>query len=147
VTRRDLVDLEPGEELVAIARASFRGAAAVSARSTVALGSARMRKRAFAQWYDAALSSGLPPVPPDMVVAATDRRVLFGKATFFGRPPSRYWGAVEFTRIAEVVAVRHGLITGVAFGFKHGAIVEIEALRGRGLRQLAQAIGERLPRA
>jgi hypothetical protein len=145
VPRGELIDLEPGEEVLAVAHASFRGAAAASARSTFALGSGRMRMRAFDDWHDAAIASGFPLVPPDMVVAATERRVLFGKPTFWGRSPSRYWSAVEFDRIAEIAIVRHGFVTGVAFGFTHGSIVEIEALRGRRLRAVVEVVDARLP--
>jgi hypothetical protein len=144
VPRGELLDLEPGEALLAVARASFRGAAAASMRSTFALGAGRMRIRAFDVWHDAALASGFPVVPPDMVVVATDRRVLFGKPTFWGRNPARYWSAVGFDRIAELAVVQHGIVTGVAFGFVHGSVVEIEAVRGRHLRRLVQVIHEQL---
>ena len=144
--RGERIDLEPDEEIVVVARASFRGAAATSTRATFALGSGRMRMKAFAAWHDAALASGFPRVPADMVIAATDRRVLFAKPTFWGRVPRQYWSALELEKIAQIVAVKHGVVTGVAFGFTHGGIVEIEALRGRRLRQLVEAIDERLPR-
>jgi hypothetical protein len=144
--KRELIELEPGEELLAVARASFRGAAGVSVRATFALGSGRMRLRAFDDWHDAAIVSGFPRVPPDMVVAATDQRVLFGKPTFWGGTPSRYSGAVELGRLAEIIAVSHGLLTGVAFAFKDGAIVEIEAIRGRRLRRLVLVVEEQLAR-
>ena len=142
----DLVELEPGEQLLTIARASFRGAAAVSVRATFALGSGRMRLRAFDVWHDAAVASGFPFVPPDMVVAATPQRVLFGKPTFWGRIPSRYSGAVDLEQLAQIVAVSHGLVTGVAFAFTDGGIVEIEALRGRQLRRLVLVVDDLLAR-
>ncbi|MDP9335421.1 MAG: hypothetical protein M3Q30_19235 [Actinomycetota bacterium] len=144
--RGELVELEPGEKLLAVARASFRGAAAVSVRATFALGSGRMRLRAFDVWHDAAIASGFPLVSPDMVVAATEQRVLFGKPTFWGRTPSRYAGAVDLGQLAQIVAVRHGIVTGVAFAFTDGAIVEIEAMRGRQLRRLALVVDELLAR-
>jgi hypothetical protein len=144
VPRGDLIELEPGEEILVVARASFRGAAAASTRATFAFGSGRMRMKAYDVWHDAAIESGFPVVPPDMVVAATNRRVLFGKPTFWGRRPARYWSAVEYEQIAEIIAVGHGVVTGVAFGFKHGAIVEIEALRGRRLRALVGIVADRI---
>jgi hypothetical protein len=137
--------LEPGEVVLVFARASFRGAAAVTTRATFALGPGRMRARAFHAWHDAARSAGLPPVAPDMVVAVTDRRVLFGRPTFWGRLPHKFSGAIQFERISQVVAVRHGFVTGVAFAFTDGAIVEIEAVRGRPLRRLVQTIEQHLP--
>ena len=39
----------------------------------------------------------------------------------------------------------HGLVTGVAFAFTRGSIVEIEAVRGRKLRHLVRVIDEHLP--
>jgi hypothetical protein len=139
------LELEPGESVLVVARASFRGAAAVTTRATFALGPGRMRTRAFHDWHDAARASGLPPVTPDMVVAATDRRVLFGRPTFWGRCPDRYSGAVAFERISQIVAVRHGIVTGVAFAFTDGAVVEIEAIRSRRLRRLVEVVDDRLP--
>ncbi len=142
---RELVELEPGEEILAIARASFRGAAVTSTRATFALGSGRMRMRAYGEWHDAVTSAGFPTVPPDMVVAASERRVLFGKPTFWGRPPTRYWSALDLTGIAQIVATSHGLVTGVAFALAEGAVVEIEALRGRKLRRFAETVERCLP--
>ncbi len=145
MSRGKLLDLEPGEEVLLVARASFRGAAAMSTRATFALGSDRMRRRAFNDWHSAAIASGFPIVPPDMVIAATDRRVLFGGPTFWGRPPAQYSGAIDLGLISQIVAVRHGLVTGVAIAFTSGAIVEIEALRGRRLRRLVQVVETHLP--
>jgi hypothetical protein len=144
VPRGEGLELEPGEELLVVARASFRGAAAVTTRATFALGPGRTRLRAFHAWHDVALQAGLPPVTPDMVVAATPQRVLFGKPTFLGRPPDRYSGAIPLTRIAQIVAVRHGLVTGVAFAFTDGGIVEIEAVRARRLRHFVEVVNAHL---
>ena len=141
---RELLELEPDEELLVVSRASFRGAAAASFRSTFALGSGRMRMKAYDAWHDAAIASGFPPAPPEMFVAATDRRVLFGKPTFWGRPPRAYWSALAYDRIAQIVWVRHGLVTGVAFGMTHGAIVELEAVRGRKLRHMVTVIEKQI---
>ena len=138
--RERLLELEPGEELLATARASFRGAAAATTRATFSLGSGRMRMRAFDAWHDVAIVSGFPLVPPDMVIGVTPNRVLFGKPTFWGRNPSAYWSAVDLDRIAQVATVRHGFVTGVAFGFTHGAIVEVEAVRARPLRHVVEVI-------
>jgi hypothetical protein len=146
VARRERLELEPGEEVLALARASFRGAAATSVRATFALGSARMRMRAFDQWHDAAIASGFPHVPPDMFLAATGQRVLFGRPTFWGRPPKQFSSALDLSAIAQVATTRHGLVTGVAFGMTHGAIVEVEALRGRALRHLVEVVTAVLPR-
>jgi hypothetical protein len=146
VPRTEPLELEPGEDVLAVARASFRGAAAVSTRATFALGSARMRTRAFHEWHDAARSAGLPSVTPDMVLAATDRRVLFGRPTFWGRLPSTYSGAVAFARISQIVAVRHGIVTGVALAFTDGGIVQIEAVRARRLRHLVEVVEQHLPK-
>jgi hypothetical protein len=143
---RELIEHEPGEELLAVARASFRGAAATSTRATFALGSDRMRMRAYTVWHDAATASGFPSVPPDMVVVASDRRVLFGKPTFWGRMPDKFWAAIAYADIAQIVATPHGIVTGVAFATTSGAVVEIEALRGRKLRRFAQVVEAHISR-
>jgi hypothetical protein len=141
---RELIEVQPGENLLVVSRASFRGAAAASVRATFALGSGRVRMKSFDTWHDAAIASGFPPVPPEMFVAATDRRVLFGKPTFWGTAPSGFWSALDYDRIAQIIWVRHGFVTGVAFGMTHGSIVEIEAVRGRKLRHLVTVIQERI---
>jgi hypothetical protein len=146
VARGERLELEPDEEILAVARASFRGAAATSTRATFALGSGRMRMRAFDVWHDAAIASGFPHVPPDMYVAVTPRRVLFGKPTFWGRAPARYSSAVDLGAVAQIAYTRHGLVTGVAFGFTHGAIVEVEAIRGRRLRHLVDVVTDLIAR-
>jgi hypothetical protein len=138
------IELQPDEHLLTTAHASFRGATAASVRATFALGSSRMRNRAFDAWHTAALASGLPRVPPDMIVAVTDRRVLFGHPTFFGHAPKAYWSAVDLDEIGQIVAVRHGLLTGVAIAFRMGGVVELEALRGRRLRRWAETVARHL---
>jgi hypothetical protein len=138
------IELEPGEEVLAVAHASFRGAAATSFRSTFALGSARMRKRSFDAWQEAALAAGFPSVPVDMFVAVTETRVLFGKPTFWGTRPKTYWSTLDIDKIAEIVMIRHGFVVGVAFALRHGAFVEIEAVRSRKLRRVVELIKERL---
>ena len=143
--RRELLDLEPGEEILVAARASFRGAAAVTTRATFALGSGRMRLRAYHEWQDAANASGFGPVPPDMIIAVSDRRILFGKPTFWGRMPPGFWSAIYHDDVAKIVAVQHGLVTGVAFGLTSGGVVEIEAMRGARLRRLVRIVDARHP--
>jgi hypothetical protein len=144
VPRLDSIDLERGEEILARARASFRGAAGTSAKSTMALGSGRMRMRAFDMWFDAARASGFPESPPDMFLTATNRRILVGKPRFWGGAPPRYMGELDYAKVSQVVAVRHGMVTGVAFAFHFGGIVEVEAVRGRGLRRFAQVVAAEL---
>jgi hypothetical protein len=146
VPRRELLELDPGEEILVVARASFRGAAAVTTRATFALGSGRMRLRAYHDWQDAANEAGFGPVPPDMIIAVTDRRILFGKPTFWGRVPPGYWSAIYHDDVAQIVAVQHGLVTGVAFGLTSGGVVEIEAMRGAPLRRLVRVIDAHPPR-
>jgi hypothetical protein len=145
VPRDDLIELDPGEAVLATARASFRGAAGTSARATFALGSGRMRLKAFDTWFDAARAHGFPDAPPDMFLTATDRRILVGKPRFLGGAPPRYSGALDYGEIVEIIAVRHGILTGVAIVFKFGGIVEIEAVRGRDLRRFVDVVKDRLP--
>jgi hypothetical protein len=144
VPRFDSVELEPGEEILATARASFRGAAATSLRTTFALGSGRLRMKAFDVWFVAARATGFPEAPADMYLVATDRRILVGKPRFWGGAPTRYTGDLDYAKVAQVMAVRHGMVTGVAFAFHFGGIVEIEAVRGRGLRHFADVVTAQL---
>ncbi len=105
-----------------------------------------MRMRAFHEWHDAAIASGFPHVPPDMILGATRLRVLVRQAHASGvGRPQQFSSAVDLSAIAQVAVTRHGFITGVAFGMTHGAIVEVEALRGRGLRHLVEVVTDLLP--
>jgi len=138
------IELEPSEEVLATAHASFRGAAATSVRATFSLGSGRTRSRAFDTWHDAALAAGFPSVPPDMYLAVCETRVLFGKPTFWGGRPQSYLSTLDLDKIAKVAVVRHGLVIGVAFALTHGSIVELEAVRSRRLRRAVRVIEEHL---
>ncbi len=144
---RPQLELEPGEELRALTHASFRGAAAASARATFALGSSRMRMKAFDAWRDDAEASGFPTASPEMVLACTDRRVLVCRTTFWTSRPSTLGGAVALHHIAAVSVVRRGLIVACAFALTNGAIVEVEAMRARQLRRFANAVTEALTAA
>jgi hypothetical protein len=79
-----------------------------------------------------------------MYLAATDRRILIGKPRFWGGAPPRYMGELDYAKVAQVVAVRHGMVTGVAFAFHFGGIVEVEAVRGRNLRHFADVVATQL---
>jgi hypothetical protein len=132
-------DLEPGEELRAYAPASFRGAAAASSRSTMSLSSGRVRSREYEAWAEAARAAGFPTAGPEMVLGLTDSRLVVWRVSFWMSRPSELSGDIPIDRLADVVAVRHGPLTGVAFVLDNGSIIEVEAFRGRALRQLAAA--------
>jgi hypothetical protein len=137
-----VVELEPGEEIIMHVHAGFRGGAAASMRATFALGSARFRQKAHAEWLETVNASGFPGAPADMVVAITDRRMLIGKPGFWGGPPKAYKEEFPLALIAEAVTVRHGLITSAAFALTNGHIVEIESMRGRRLQRLVDLVNE-----
>ena len=141
---RPRLELEPGEELRALTHASFRGAAAASARATFALGSSRMRMRAFDAWREHAEQAGFPTAAPEMVLACTDRRVLVCRTTFWTSRPSTLGGAVALDRVAAVSVMRHGLVVACAFALTNGAIVEVEAMRARQVRRFATAVSKAL---
>jgi hypothetical protein len=144
--RRSSFELEPDEELHAVAHASFRGAAATSARATFALGSARMRQRAYEDWRHAVEAAGFPTAGPEMFLAVTDRRLLVCRTTFVTGRASTIEGGVELARIFDVAAVRHGLVTSVAFALVNGQIIEVEAVRGARLRRFARSMRDALDR-
>ena len=134
------LELEPGEQLLALTPASFRGAAASTARATFALGSARLRNTAFHAWCDHVEPAGFPAPGPEMLLALTNRRVLVCAKTFWLGRLARVEGALPLDRIAEIVTVRHGLVMGCAFALTDGHIIEVEAMRARRLRRFARAL-------
>jgi hypothetical protein len=138
------LELESGEELRAITRASFRGAALASIRATVALGSARMRQKAYEDWRHAVEAAGFPTAGPEMVLAVTNRRVLVCRTTFMTGRPSTIEGSIDLRRIAAVATTRQGLVTGLALALSNGQVIEVEAVRGAPLRRFSQAVRDAL---
>src|SRR5438874_869029 len=100
-----------------------------------------MRHNAFEAWRIAVEESGFPTAGPEMVLQLTERYVLI-RGTSFWSKPARLGGAVDLSRIADVATIRHGMVTSLAFALTSGAIVEVEAMRGRALRQFANAMLE-----
>jgi len=137
-----LLDLEPGEEVLAVTPASFRGAAATTARATFALGSARMRQGAFEAWRDHAREAGFPTAGPEMILAVTNQRLLAYFKTFWIGRPASLGGGLALRRIADVASVRHGLVVGCAFALENGQIIEVEAMRGIRLHRFARVVNE-----
>jgi hypothetical protein len=136
--------LEPDEHLIARAPASFRGAAAASLRSTLALGAARRRLDAYYAWQAPASVAGFGTIGPEIVLGLTDRGLVLWSTSFWFSRPHAITGRVALSDIHDVVAARHGIVTGFAIALKSGAIVEVEAIRGRRLRHLAAAVRDRL---
>jgi hypothetical protein len=136
---RDLPGLESGEQLRAAARASFRGSTATSGRGAVAPGGARARAQAFDAWANAAEAAGFPTAGPDMVLGVTDTRLVVWRTSMLRGRPIEITNAMPLHRIAQVSAVRHGIVVGVAF-VVGGAIIEVEAVRGGPLRRLAREV-------
>ena len=75
-----------------------------------------------------------------MLLGVTDRRIVVWRTSFFLARPLDIADAMPLEQIVDLTVVRHGLVTGVAFVLQNGTIVEIEAMRGRTLRHLADAI-------
>jgi hypothetical protein len=124
--------------LLARAPASFRGATITSISSTFALGSARKRLQAYNAWAQQAGFAGFRTEGPEMVLGLTDTRLVVWTTTFWMSRPGALAGEVQLSKVHDVAAVRHGIVTGLAIAFKTGEIVEVEAMRGRRLRQLAE---------
>jgi hypothetical protein len=147
--RPERLGVEPDERVIAIAKVSFRGAAAATARATVAMGSARTRQKAFEEWAQAARSGGFPTAGPEMTLCLTDRRLIVCRHTFWMNRPDGAAGSTDLSRFVEVAIVRHGLLTSIALAIESVGLVEVEAYRGRPLRRLARAlraqIAERAP--
>jgi hypothetical protein len=133
-----LPGLEPDEHLLVRAPASFRGATVTSISSTFALGSARKRLEAYNAWAQQAGSAGFRTDGPEMVLGLTETRLLVWKTTFWMNRPGAIAGEIALEKVHDVAATRHGMVTGLAIALKTGQIVEVEAMRGRRLRHLAE---------
>src|SRR5947208_156779 len=123
-------NFEPGEQLLAHARVSFRGAATSSTRATFALGSARVRHNAFDEWRQGTDAAGFPSAGPEMVLAVTDRRLHVCYTTFWLSRPASSAGWIGVSRIHQIAVARQGLVTTLALVLDNGHIIEVEAMRG-----------------
>ena len=128
--------LEPDEQLLARAPASFRGAAAATIRTTFALSAARRRLDAYHQWQDVADLTGFTTMSPEMVLGVTEKTLLVWRTRFWSGRPRDITARVALSTIHDVAIARHAMVTGLAIVFRNGAIVEVEAMRGRRLRRL-----------
>jgi hypothetical protein len=139
-----LPGLEPDERLIARAPASFRGAAAASVRSTFAIGSGRRRNDSYFTWRELADLTGFTTTGPEMVLGVTDRGLVVWNTSFWFGAPRVVTGRIPFAHIHDVATVHHGIVTGFAIAFTSGAVVEVEAIRGRRLRRIAGAVRREL---
>ena len=139
-----LPGLDPDERVVAHAPVSFRGAAAASMRSTFAFGSARRRLDTYYEWREPAEVSGFSTTGPEMVLGLTDRALVVWNTSFWFGAPRNVTARIPISQIHDAAAVRHGFLTGFAVAFANGAVVEVEAIRGRRLRRLATELRQRL---
>ena len=132
--------VEPDERVLATAKASFRGASGATARSTLALGSARSRQKDFEAWAQGARAASFPTAGPEMTLCLTDRRLIVCRHTFWLNRPNGAAGSLDLGQFADVAIVHHGLLTSIAFAIEAKGLVEVEAYRGRPLRRLARAL-------
>jgi hypothetical protein len=139
-----LPGLEPDEAVLAHAPASFRGAAATSMRTTFALGSARKRLDSYFEWRAVADVTGFTTTGPEIVVGLTDRGLVLWNTSFWFGAPRAITARIPLAQIHDAATARHGIVTGLAVAFTSGAIVEVEAIRGRRLRHLAAELRRRL---
>jgi hypothetical protein len=136
----ELPGLEPGEQLLARAVVAFRGSAAATAQSMLSLRTERIRRQAFEAWRLVADQSGFPTAGPEMVVGATDRRLVVWRASFWWSRPKALAGSVPLEHVLDAATRRHGLVTSLALVMRHGEVVEVESMHGRRLRALAAAV-------
>ena len=141
---RPELDLEPDERLLARAPVSFRGAAAASLRSTFMLSAARRRLDTYYAWRSHADVAGFFTSGPEIVLGVTGTHLVIWGTTFWMSRRGALTARIPLSDLHDVAAVRHGLVTGVAFAFTTGHIVEVEAMRGRRLRHLARELRKAL---
>jgi hypothetical protein len=139
-----LPGLDSDEAVIAHAPASFRGAAATSLRTTFVLGSARKRLDSYFEWRELADVAGFCTTGPEMVLGLTDQELVVWNTSFWFGAPRAVTARIPLAQIHDAAAARHGIVTGFALAFTSGAVVEVEAMRGRRLRHLARELRRRL---
>jgi len=141
---RPLPGLEADEELVDMMTVAFRGSLAASTRG-LALASSRSRLKQFHVWEEVAHGAGFPTNRPEMVIGVTSQRLVVWKPSFWLGHPRQFVGEVPITRLINAETYRRGLAHVLALGFTNGMYVELEAMRGRRLRRLRDAIRAQMP--
>jgi hypothetical protein len=141
---RSAPGLEPDEELADLMTVAFRGSLAASTRG-LALVSSRHRLRNFHAWEDSARAAGFPTDRPEMIVGVTAQRLVLWRPSFWFGRPRQVVGDVPMTRVANAEVYRQGFACVLALAFNDGQYIEIEAIRGRRLRRLRDAIRAQLP--
>ncbi len=69
--------------------------------------------------------------------------MVWNTSFWFGAPRA-VTARIPLAQIHDAAIARHGVVTGLAVAFTSGAIVEVEAIRGRRLRHLARELRRRL---
>jgi hypothetical protein len=136
--------LDSGEELVDMMTVAFRGSLAASTRGLV-LASSRSRLKQFHVWEDVAHGAGFPTDRPEMVIGVTAQRLVVWKPSFWFGRPHHVVGELPIEQLINAEVYRQGLAHVLALGFRNGMYVEVEAMRGRRLRRLRDAIRAQLP--
>jgi hypothetical protein len=131
--------LEPEEPLLVTATVTFRGSLAASWRGW-GVRATRTRLDEFATWVEAAHEADFPTLKPDMAIGVTNRRLVVWRPTFFRGRPADYFGDIPFERLAQVTVYRSGLVAVLTLLFRDGQIVQVEAMRGRHLREIAELL-------
>jgi hypothetical protein len=139
-----LPGLDADETVIAHAPVSFRGAAVTSLRTTFALGSARKRLDTYFEWRELAEVGGFSTTGPEMVLGLTDRGLVVWNTSFWFGSARAVTARIPFSQIHDAATARHGFVTGFAIALTNGAVVEVEAVRGRRLRHLAAELRRRL---
>ena len=81
-----------------------------------------------------------------MWLGLTESRLIVWSTTFWLSRPGAVTGVVAARRTSpRLRSARHGLVTGLAFALTNGAVVEVEAMRGRRLRRFAALAGPPRP--
>ncbi len=136
---RPISGLEPDESLLITMTVTFRGALAATWRGW-GMSSARTRIKHFAVWSDAAEQAKFPVSKPEMKIGVSDRRVLVWRPSFVAGRPTELVGAIPFDRLADVSVYRQGLAVSLTFLFTDGQIVEVESMRKRRMRKIADLV-------
>jgi hypothetical protein len=136
--------LEPDEHIVERMTVAFHGALAASTRG-LALASSRARLKQFHVWEEVAHSAGFPTDKPEMIIGVTAQRLVIWTPSFWFGRPHHLVGEILISRVINAEVYRQGLAYVLAVGFSNGMYVEVEAMRGRRLRRLRDAIRAQLP--
>ncbi|HEX4491303.1 MAG TPA: hypothetical protein VH914_08885 [Acidimicrobiia bacterium] len=98
------------------------------------------QRRSYARWVRIAKRANFPIAGPEMVVGVTSERLVVWRTALIRARPRRFAGAIPLSSIQSAGVHRRVFATVLTLLLADGAIVGLETLHGKRLREFASTI-------